>query len=112
RLSVVAGRGGDQAAPARLGVELGDQVDAAADLERTRREEVLVLHPDVGANQAAEVGIRTEGGRREVRPDPPPGGQDIPERGLPELDGHLRRRYLPWATARARPRGRRGRAPG
>ena len=51
RLPVIARRRSDQPAPALLLAELRHEVDAAADLERSHRLVVLVLHPDLGANQ-------------------------------------------------------------
>jgi hypothetical protein len=48
RLSVVSGRGGDDAAFAFFLVELGDQVDPAPDLEGADRLVVLVLDEHLG----------------------------------------------------------------
>ena len=59
--------------------ELGDEVDAAANLERPDRLVVLVLHPDLGAEQLVEARIRIERSRPEMRADPPARLEDVGE---------------------------------
>ena len=54
RLAVVPGRGGDHAAAPLVVGELRDEVDAAAHLEVADRLVVLVLDPDLGADQLVE----------------------------------------------------------
>ena len=55
RLAVVAGRGGDHAARPLLRGELRDEVDAAAHLEGADGLVVLVLDPDLRADQLARA---------------------------------------------------------
>src|SRR5581483_8068679 len=86
RLPVVSRRGGDQASPAILLAELRDEVDAAAHLEGADRLVVLVLHPDLGADERVERGVAVERGRNQVRSDAPSGGEHVDERR--RLEGH------------------------
>ena len=89
RLAVVSGRGSDQPALALVLRELGDEVHAAADLEGTRRQVVLVLDEHLRAEQPGEPGVRVERRREEVRREPRRGGADVSERR-----GRHRRRTL------------------
>src|SRR5215472_4554643 len=50
-LTVVAGRGRDDTAGAGCVVELGQQVDTAAYLESPGGQQIVVLHPELGAHQ-------------------------------------------------------------
>ena len=77
RLPVVAGRRRDQPAPPLLLAELRHEVHAAADLERADRLVVLVLHPDLGAEQLVETRVRIERCRPEMRADPPARLEDV-----------------------------------
>ena len=56
------------------------EVDAAPDLEGADRLVVLVLDPDVGADELAQPGVRIRGRAREVRRDAAPGLEDVGER--------------------------------
>ena len=71
RLPVVSRRCRDQPARALILGELGDEVDAATNLEGTDRLVVLVLHPDLGTEQLVEARIGKERCRSQVRADPP-----------------------------------------
>jgi len=77
---VIAGRGRDHAALTLGRVEVRDEVDPAPDLERTDRLVVLVLDPDVRADEFAQPRVRIRGRAREVRRDAAPGLEDVGER--------------------------------
>ena len=72
RLAVVARRGGDQAAAPLLLAQLRDEVDAAANLEGADRLVVLVLDPDLGADELAQRGVAVERRRAQMRRDATP----------------------------------------
>ena len=79
RLAVVPGRGGDEPALALVRGELRDEVDPAAHLEVADRLVVLVLDPDLGADELVERRVAVERGLAEVGRDPLPRGEDVLE---------------------------------
>ena len=58
RLAVVAGRGGDEPSPALRGIELRDEIDAAAHLERADGLVVLVLTQVSAPTSSDSIGYR------------------------------------------------------
>src|SRR5712691_3127949 len=77
RLAVVPGGGAGHSSTALVLGELGEQVDAAAYLERADRQMVFVLNPELGAGQRVEGRVSVKRRRREVRSDSLPGRQDV-----------------------------------
>lgn len=62
---------------ARRVVELGQQVDAATHLEGSGGQEIVVLHPHLGAHQPVQGWIVTQGAAIEVTPDMATSIEDI-----------------------------------
>src|SRR5207244_12041419 len=76
RLSVVAGRGGDDAAPTLVVRELRHQVDATPDLEGADRLVVFVLDPGRRADELVEGRVAVESRGFQVGRDPLASSQD------------------------------------
>src|SRR5438445_12753239 len=77
---MVAGRSRDHTASARLCIQLRHEVRPAADLERAGGEEVLMLNPDLGPDQAVDGWVVAQRARIKVRPDAASCRQDVSER--------------------------------
>ena len=87
RLAMVASRGGDHAARPRRGVQLRDQVHAAANLEGAGRQQVVVLDPDLGSGQPVEGRVIAQRRRREIGANSIPRRHDVSESR--RLERHL-----------------------
>jgi hypothetical protein len=74
---VVSGRSGDHAGFALLRAELGDEVDAAPDLERAGGEMELVLQVDISADHLTDSRRLTKWSGREIRPNARRCGQHV-----------------------------------
>jgi hypothetical protein len=81
RLAVVTRGGGCHAALAFVGGELADQIHAAADLERSHRLVVLVLHPQPRSGQRVEGRVAKQRSRPQVRRDAHSGREHVGEIG-------------------------------
>jgi hypothetical protein len=76
---VVPGRGADEAPLSLRRRELRDEVHASTDLERPGRLVILVLHPDLGADQFREPGIAVDRRPWEIFTDTPTSFEDVAE---------------------------------
>ncbi len=85
RLPVVSGRGCDDSALPLAVRELGDEIDAAPDLEGADRLVVLVLQEDVGSEQLVETCVAIERSRSKVRCDATARHEDVGQCGDPPL---------------------------
>src|SRR5216683_6953328 len=77
RLTMVPGRGGNNAAFALVVGEPADEVDASSHFEGSGRVVVLVLHVDIGAEEAAQRRVASQRGWLEVPADPFRGVQNV-----------------------------------
>ena len=78
-LAVIAGGSGNYAAAPFLGAQMGQQVDAAAGLERPQRQIILVLQIDFGVQQLAQPRRVVQGGAGQIGRDGLAGGINIPQ---------------------------------
>jgi hypothetical protein len=76
---MVPRRGADETPLSLRRGELRDEVHASADLERPGRLVILVLHPDLGADQLREPGIAVDRRPGEIFTDTPTGFEDVAE---------------------------------